>query len=137
MGKMKLTADDLFSIGRNVFKFLNLLEYKSNKLSITNIAVWVCVFKIALAPQVALPEIGALMLALLNYAHKRHESSKAESKAVTATESDPVDLGPIQSQLDSLKSDHEGIQKLAEETKKLLSQSNLASAFIPRGKRGE
>lgn len=54
--------------------FLNLLDVQGN-LSITNIAVIVCVTKIALAPQFSIAECGALMVSLLNYAHKRHTNA--------------------------------------------------------------
>lgn len=117
-------------------RFLGLLD-RFNKLSLTNLAVWICVVKIALSPDASLVELGALMIALANYAHKRHENAKAESSVVVPAGVVPVDLSPLQSQLDALKADHESIQKMAEETKKLLSNSNLAAAFVPRSKRDQ
>lgn len=47
------------------------------------------------------------------------------------------ELVDIQKQLNQIKADHETVLKLADEAKKLLSQSNLAMGFIPRAKRLE
>lgn len=55
---------------KSFLSFLNLTDTSGN-LSITNIAVIVCVVKIALAPQFSITEVGALLVSLLNYAHKR------------------------------------------------------------------
>lgn len=54
-----------------VLKFLSLLDNEGN-LSISNIAVIVCVTKLAIAPHFSVTEVGALMVSLLNYAHKRY-----------------------------------------------------------------
>lgn len=51
-------------------KFLNLLDNGGN-LSITNVAVIVCVVKMALAAQMSGCDLGALMAVVANYAHKR------------------------------------------------------------------
>jgi hypothetical protein len=53
-----------------VLSFLNLLDDAGN-LSITNIAVIVCLVKIAMAAQFTGTEVGALVATLLNYSHKR------------------------------------------------------------------
>lgn len=60
----------------NVLKFLNLTD-DSGSLSITNVAVIVCVVKIAIAPQFSITEVGALMVSLLNYMHKRSVNNSA------------------------------------------------------------
>lgn len=46
-----------------------------------------------------------------------------------------VDLSPLQAEIDKIKADHELVAKTAEESKKLLSQANLAVGFTPRGHR--
>lgn len=56
---------------KSALAFLNLLDNAGN-LSISNIAVIVCVIKVALAPQFSITEVGALLVSLLNYAHKRY-----------------------------------------------------------------
>jgi len=55
---------------KRILSFLNLLDNDGN-LSISNIAVIVCVTKIAIAPHFSITEVGALLVSLLNYAHKR------------------------------------------------------------------
>lgn len=64
---------------KKVLKFLSLLDRGGN-LSITNIAVIVCITKIAISPTFTITEVGALMLSLLNYAHKRKESNKGDKE---------------------------------------------------------
>lgn len=60
-----------------VLKFLNLLDADGN-LSITNVAVIVCVTKMALAAQMNGCDLGALLAVLLNYGHKRMVNSNAD-----------------------------------------------------------
>jgi hypothetical protein len=62
---------------KRLLKFLSLVD-RSGNLSITNIAVIVCITKIAIAPTFTVTEVGALMLSLFNYAHKRIESNKVK-----------------------------------------------------------
>jgi hypothetical protein len=50
--------------------FLNLLDNEGN-LSITNIAVIVCITKMAFAKQMNGCDLGALLAVVANYAHKR------------------------------------------------------------------
>ncbi len=58
-------------------RFLNLLDSDGN-LSITNVCVIVCVVKIVVAPQFSVTEVGALMVSLCNYAHKRSTNANAD-----------------------------------------------------------
>lgn len=58
-----------------VLTFLNLLDSDGN-LSITNVAVIVCVTKLAIAPEFSIAEVGALLCSLLNYSHKRYVNSQ-------------------------------------------------------------
>lgn len=57
-------------------RFLNLLDKDSN-LSISNIAVLIMLFKLALTPSLSLVDAGMLLITLMNYAHKRHSSAKS------------------------------------------------------------
>lgn len=57
--------------------FLNMLDSGGN-LSITNLAVIVCVVKMAISAQMSGMEVGALMTTLLNYAHKRSVNDHAD-----------------------------------------------------------
>jgi hypothetical protein len=56
--------------------FLNLLDNSGN-LSITNVAVIICLVKIAMASQFSGTEVGALVATLLNYSHKRFVNAGA------------------------------------------------------------
>ncbi len=53
-----------------LLRFFNLIDNDGN-LSITNVAVIVCITKMALASQFSGMDVGALLATLLNYAHKR------------------------------------------------------------------
>lgn len=55
-------------------RFLNLVDRSCN-LSITNIAVIVLITKIAMAPTLDWQTAAALLVTLLNYAHKRKETN--------------------------------------------------------------
>lgn len=55
---------------KRLLTFLNLLDNSGN-LSITNVAVIICLVKIAMASQFSGTEVGALVATLLNYSHKR------------------------------------------------------------------
>lgn len=79
---MKKTS--ILDIISPLFNRLNLLERGGSKLSLSNSAVFVCIIKIAIAPQISITEIGALLLSLLNYGHKRFESNKAQRAEIEA-----------------------------------------------------
>jgi hypothetical protein len=55
---------------KRVLSFLNLIDSEGN-LSITNAAVIICVTKMAIMPTFSMTEVTALLVAMLNYAHKR------------------------------------------------------------------
>lgn len=65
---------------KRTLKFLNLTD-RSNNLSITNVAVIVLISKIAVSP-LDWPTAAGLLVALLNYSHKRTESNKIEMLSV-------------------------------------------------------
>lgn len=143
-------------------RFFNLVDRSCN-LSITNIAVIVCVAKIAIAPTFSIAEVGALLISLVNYGHKRTESAKAEkadkeiaAKVIAvqaATSVNEVDArvseiksavekvvevqNKITTDMATIRTSHDSVAKIAEEAKKIMSQNNLASAMKPFQRRGE
>ena len=54
----------------NILQFLRLVD-ENNLLSLTNITVVVCIVKVAMLQSVSLPDLGALMLSMLMYGHKK------------------------------------------------------------------
>jgi len=79
---------------KQLANFLNLLDAQG-KLSITNVAVIVCLLKLAFAPAASITEAGTLLVALANYAHKR-----IVNNTPAAPEADPE----LQKQLDEMQS---------------------------------
>lgn len=128
--------ESLKFIFNRILKFLNLSDRGGN-LSITNIAVIVLITKIALAPTVDWQAAGALMVALLNYAHKRKESAQAEAELNKVSEYVDVkdQVSKAVEKVESLAKLHETVAKQAEDTKSMLSKSNLSGAFVPRRNR--
>ena len=118
---------DLFNVGKNLLSFFNLLD-RGNKLSITNVAVIVLLTKMAIAPFDWAVAAG-LFVTLLNYAHKRQESNQMDKDSKA---NDNKHLATLQEQMDKFKVDHEEAAKALAETKKLLSNSNLAAGFMPK-----
>lgn len=55
-------------------------------LSLTNVALMVCVGKLAASPSPALPDLAALLLALLAYGHKKVLRVKADTKTETTAQ---------------------------------------------------
>ena len=107
--KDKIPVLDLFFA---LLNWCNLLD-RSKKLSITNLAVLICVAKMAIAPQVSLVDAGMLLISLLNYGHKRSEGNKAAKE-----ERKELVVSAIQEQIDSMQSKIEDTVKLNETTLK-------------------
>jgi len=59
---------------KKVLVFFNLMDFGGTSLSLTNIALIVSIAKIASA-HVAPMDGGALLLAIVNYAHKRYTNA--------------------------------------------------------------
>lgn len=113
---------------KDFINFLNLLD-RGGKLSLTNLAVVICLFKIALAPAFSLADMGVLLLTLLNYAHKRTESykvAKEQAKVVAPNE----DVESLKAQMQELKTLHDTVSRQAEETKNLLAGGKLAAGMF-------
>ena len=70
MENLKQMSSTILAGSKQLANFLNLLDAQG-KLSITNVAVIVCLLKLALAPAASITEAGTLLVALANYAHKR------------------------------------------------------------------
>lgn len=126
MSKEKTSLLDLIG---PLFKRLNLLERGNDKLSLSNLAVFVCVIKVAVAPAVSIPEIGALLLSLLNYGHKRYESNKAakaELEAQAKVDSEQHNLIKEQSEaLKTLEAKVNDQQKVIDEAKSVMTAQKL------------
>lgn len=143
----------------SVLRFFNLVDRGCN-LSISNIAVIVVITKIAMAQNVGLTEAGALLITLMNYAHKRHEGNKAQKDAtqaeqrkaafdketsvdavasqVKALAEDITKIVSVQNKITedqmSMKSAQSKIERLADETQKALTSTNATAAFLPKRK---
>lgn len=80
------------NILNKLLDFLNLLDY-SGRLSPTNVALCIVTIRLAMAPQPSLIDLGALLIGLANYAHKRVVNQEAAANnAVQADESQVSEL---------------------------------------------
>lgn len=126
MSKDKPSVLDLIG---PLFNRLNLLERGGHKLSLTNLMVMVCIVKVALAPQVSIPEIGALFLSVLNYGHKRYENGKAaKAELERQAKRDDEHSVQIKNQAAAIQSMQEELHKQAkitEEAKQVLASVKM------------
>jgi hypothetical protein len=76
-----------------LLNFLSLLD-SEGRLSLTNVAMYVILVKLAIAPNPGLADIGALLLALANYAHKRYVVSQTPDEVVPSA-TPPLDTKQI------------------------------------------
>jgi len=115
-----------------LLKFCNLTD-KDNNLSISNIAVIVVIIKIALAATLDWATAATLLMALLNYGHKRETTIKAikEAKKDDALSDLTSSLKNVAAKVEKYENTIVTVAKQAEETKKQLSQLNLGNAFSP------
>lgn len=77
MENLRQMSNTILTGSKQLANFLNLLDAQG-KLSITNVAVIVCLLKLAFAPAVSITEAGTLLVALANYAHKRYTIATPE-----------------------------------------------------------
>lgn len=112
-------------------KFLNFLNLTSydKKLSITNLALYTILVKVAISP---LDWSSALTLfcVCLNYSHKRHVDSKLTTNLVNENSET---ISQLKEEVGQIKAAHESVEKLATEAKKLMSNQNLSNGFQRRG----
>lgn len=94
MENLRQMSNTILTGSKQLANFLNLLDAQG-KLSITNVAVIVCLLKLAFAPAASITEAGTLLVALANYAHKRYTNATPEP-----TEVDPE----LQKQLNEMQS---------------------------------
>ena len=73
-----------------VLDFFSLLD-SAQRLSITNTAMYVVIAKIATSPSPTIMDLGALLLSLANYAHKRYTAAQEPAPALVS-DSALVDL---------------------------------------------
>ncbi len=129
---------------KRILKFFNLVD-RGGDLSITNIALIILLTKLAIMPTLALPDVAAFFVVLLNYGHKRLESNKAiKEQAILANKT----IEDLAKELEEVKqSTHDELAKLkdlnvlvakqAEDTKKVISTQVVQQAFIPRSRRNQ
>lgn len=140
----KTSVEDWMRLFKRLAKFLNLLDRGGN-LSISNVAVIICITKMAIAPQVSIVDAGALLISLLNYGHKRAESNKVEKtnkeqelSTLKETLEKVVEVqNKITSDMSEIKANSHKLQDITEQAQKLVSNSNLAAAFQPFKRKGE
>ncbi len=99
---------------KRVLEFLRLTDVHDGKLSLTNVALWVVLAKIATAGEVTLVDAGALFVTLLSYQSKKvinhgqqeqFKTVKAESSAALANAVDALELaGDLIKRVDNLDS---------------------------------
>lgn len=97
----------------NPLKFLNLLD-RAGKLSITNMAVYVLLVRMAAEPTLDWTVVAGLFATLINYGHKR------------AAEKPPVTVevpSNLQEAIDAVK-------KTADEAKDMAQKLNLANGVM-------
>lgn len=78
-----------------VLRFLTwarIVDAHDGVVSLTCVALWVTIVKLALVREASVPDLAALMAALLAYAHKRMVKPKAEAvvPAAAAAVPDPA-----------------------------------------------
>lgn len=88
---------------KKVLEFFNLLD-NQGKLSITNLAVIVVLSKLIMAPAAGLTEAVTLLIALVNYGHKRMVNNKTVKSEPTADKSEEInqEIEKLKSQLAAL-----------------------------------
>lgn len=116
---------------KKLLKFLQLTD-KAGDLSISNIAVIVVITKIAITSTFDWATSATLLMALLNYSHKRHATNKAvRDEQLDQKEAEVVkQVSELVSRVSSLEGTQEQVAKQAEQVQKIISTSNLASAFF-------
>jgi len=73
-----------------------LIDEHDGQISLTNLALLIVLFKLAIAPAVGLVEIGGLFISLLAYSGKKVINNKQKKETDGAT-------SVVQKQLDDLK----------------------------------
>lgn len=90
--------EGFFKVGQ----FLRLID-ENRVLSITNIALWVIIAKIAAVQEASMTDIAALLTVVFNYAYKRYVKAKEPKEEDTALVKYDKKLEDFQSQLKDVK----------------------------------
>lgn len=86
-----------------ILSFLSLLD-SEGRLSITNLAMYVCLAKLAIAPSASVVDLGALLLSFANYLHKRQTVANTPAEVV------PSEINPeLGKEVEELKSKVNGL----------------------------
>ncbi len=67
-----------------IFTALSLTDHKGKALSLTNLALWVCIVKVALVHNASVTDLGILLVSVLNYSHKRYVSNNVGSNTINS-----------------------------------------------------
>ena len=135
MGKKINVIDSIRMAVSFIFVRLNLTEYGNKRLSLTNIMVYVCIVKVAMSPVVSITEIGALFLSLLNYAHKRSESCKADKINKSKLPDAEIILKEMEQLKDTLAEQAKVLEsqgKVVEEAKSIMTAQKISSSQTRR-----
>lgn len=90
-----------------LLNFFNLLD-SEGKLSITNAAVYIVLYKLAISPNPSLLDAGALLITFLNYMHKRQTISNTtpepEINVVDSIAAQKAELETLRTKMDEVTS---------------------------------
>lgn len=111
-------------------KFWELVE--DFKLLPISLLIFLCLGLKCIFIEISYADALAFTVACGGLCFDRYQLSKDK---ITQDAASDLNMVMIQNQLDQIKADHESVHKLAEESKKLLSQGNLALGFKPRSTR--
>lgn len=118
---------------RFIYQFLSFfgLTDKHWNLSLSNIAVIILLWRMGVSDYFDWPMAAALLFVLLNYIHKRHESVKVIKAEAELIKYDVLftNISALSAKLDTFEQGYAAIAKQAEDTKKLLSTTNVNHAF--------
>lgn len=118
---------------KRILKFFNLVD-RSGDLSISNIAVIVLITKIAFAATLDWATAATLLMALLNYSHKRHESNKAIKDAQKDLEAAKIEslMKDMESRIKSTEELYTVISKQADDVQKIVRNHGLSNLVKKR-----
>lgn len=97
------------------------------RLSLTTLAFIAIVVKVLTLPELDLAAIGALLVVILNYMHRRTKISEH-------TETPDAETGPIDAKLIQLTEAIKAVEQVAVEAKDKASKLALSAGFITKGR---
>ena len=75
-----------------VLKFLRILESNSQRISLSNVAVWIVLIKLLLCTNPGIAEIGGLLITLLSYQTKKLINHRVAVKETSEVEAQMSEL---------------------------------------------